>query len=383
MTTSEPAGDDATDAGPTRRWTPARLIRSAAGVDEDVLRIVPSQAARYTSLGLIAAISAVVGALSLATSLYWVFGGLDRAMMVVALTWGVFLFSVNRWFISSVSAGPRATNLLMILPRLALSIMLGLVLAEPIVLGVFDTVVGEAVAQEQQQKLSDLEARLRVCNPTSGPVAVTDPGCTPYRLSLPAGSEERSDYATIIDRAIASDLEQLRSRQADADLLERLSALGRLTESNGQIRAASWMIRVLLFVVDVFPVLLPALVGRSAYDEVLQDRVRRQIKADGLRSELDLERRMNHYGLLRYEAQMRSQTETQRIDEERRIEFANHDERRGELLDALENHLLRTAIGVAVPLNRPDEYAERVVTADLAKQPTRALKSEDPVGGQP
>jgi hypothetical protein len=51
-----------------------------------------------------------------------------------------------------------------IVSRLALAILLGVMLAEPLLLGIFHTAVEERVAASRQESILRLESELRLCN---------------------------------------------------------------------------------------------------------------------------------------------------------------------------------------------------------------------------
>jgi hypothetical protein len=76
-----------------------------------------------------------------------------------------------------------------LLPRLALSIALGVILAEPLLLGIYHTAITERVARDRQEELTTRASQLRTCNPIPGTPEASQPAaheakCEDFRISL-------------------------------------------------------------------------------------------------------------------------------------------------------------------------------------------------------
>ncbi len=463
-------------------WGLGRVLRLATGVQENVLSAVPSERARYTSLGGVVAGTALMAMLSMAAALYFIFGGFQWFILLAVPVWGMFIFSLDRWLMSTITVGKGAAWR-KLLPRLLLSIALGVVLAEPLLLGVYNTAIEERVAKDRQQELTDREGRLRTCNPVPGTGEAErpeskDPICAQYRLSLPGDSpdalqsqvddltaqqvslkatvdadakaygnleqkareecngdsgpgltgrrgvglncnrlraeadqyradhriddngkklteltnqinalnlrlgEARNTNAQDIDKAIEQDLGQIRARQGRIGILERFRTLEELVAEDGYVRATQWGIRIFFILVDALPVILKGLGGSTPYDKFLLGRIQDQERVERMRSGRELDRHKRYGEIVKREADMRFRVEVQRIDQRSRIELGNHDEWRAEVLDNLENHLLRTATGMNVPVYRPDEYSPPVVDAEFSNERTQELRTEHLSGGR-
>jgi hypothetical protein len=485
MTSDYTPDDQADSLGTARpepaRWGLGRVLRLATGVREDALAMVPSEYARYTSMGGVVAGTAVMAMLSMAAALYWVFGGFQPFILVAVPVWGLFILSLDRWLMSSTSVGHTGQAARKLLPRLLLSIALGVVLAEPLLLGVYNTAINERVSKDRQEELTTREARLRVCNPVPGtPEAdkpeAKDPGCRDYLLSLGGDSpaalqsqlndlttqkttlkesydkdatayadleekarlecngtsgpgltgrfgegincrrlrteadqyrsdhhidengaklkdledqintlntrlgDARNNYAAAVNTAIEKDLAEVKGRQGKVGLLERFRTLDELVSENGYVRVTQWAIRIFFILVDALPVILKVLTGTTSYDRIIDERLGRQERVEKMRSDEELSGQARRGDLVRYDTEKRFRVQRERIDEHHRIELGNHDERRGELIDALENHLLRTATGLAVT-SWESEDVPRVVDGDFADAPTQELPTDDVRGG--
>ncbi|GAA4443786.1 DUF4407 domain-containing protein [Phytohabitans houttuyneae] len=466
------------------RWGLGRVLRLATGVREDVLAHVPSERARYTSMGGVVVGTAVMAMLSMAAALYFVFDGFQPFIVFAVPIWGLFILSIDRWLMSSTSVGQVGRAARKILPRVLLSIALGVIVAEPLLLGIYNTAITEKVAKDRQQEVSDREGALRTCNPIPGtPEAsspkVNEPGCEPFRRSLGGESPQalqaqrdavqkqvtdlkavvgddaeayaaleekarrecngtpgpgltgrrgegpnckrlrteadrfrndhkigdngkkladlntqlaalderigkaRNNYGVLINEVIQEELAEVRGRQGPVGILERFRALDELVDSNGFVKITQWAIRIFFILIDALPVILKVLSGTTSYDRILEDELRHQERVRQLRSSEDLDRQSRYGDLVRRRTDRQYRTELERINEASRIQLANHDERRSELIDALEEHLLNTATGPASPSWDPHAHDHRVVDmADVADLPTQEISHRDMPGGR-
>src|SRR6185312_6280570 len=130
--------------------------------------------------------TALMAMLSMTAALYFIFGGFQPFIPFAVPIWGVFILSLDRWLMSSTvsSSGGMWSKLL---PRLCLSIALGVIVAEPLLLGIYRTAIEEQVAKDRAQALVSRESDLRTCNPIPGTPAATgpearDPRCDKLRL---------------------------------------------------------------------------------------------------------------------------------------------------------------------------------------------------------
>ncbi|GAA5047808.1 hypothetical protein HNP84_000299 [Thermocatellispora tengchongensis] len=156
-----------TEAPPSargRRLDLGRRLRVLAGVDERVLDQVPLERTRYTGLGGVVLGTAVMAGMSMWFALSQVLGGANVLMVVPVVIWALIVLNLDRWLVSTV-AGMWQRRLLMLVPRLLVAVLLGSILAEPLVLRVFDTAIVQHVKDGRQDARDRLRARLVECNP--------------------------------------------------------------------------------------------------------------------------------------------------------------------------------------------------------------------------
>jgi hypothetical protein len=355
--------------------SPSALLRKVAGVHEAVLNEVPHERPRYTALGGLLVGTAVMSIVSSFLALRWVIDATPLAAFV-AVVWGLMILTLDRWLVTSVNGNRGADRVWIYLPRMLMAVLIGVVIAEPLVLSVFDREIEEKIHTERIDTLAKSESSLRRCNPVAGTAEAaqeTDTAaCQEYRLALPDPGVEMAALAAY--QAQARDLEtslkadtkalaelesearrecagesgegltgkvglgpnchallseadqyrrthdidtkgrqlsvlretirqkqlklsdvQVRSanrrdaaietRLAEAKaadngdgMVARLSALQRLTEENGTVAAATWLLRLLIVLIDVLPALARLLMGNTAYDRIIAYQAEQSIR---------------------------------------------------------------------------------------------------------
>jgi hypothetical protein len=310
-----------------------------------------------------------------------VFGRFEPAVFAFVPAWGFFILFLDRWLMSS-AAEPRAgRRFVRLLPRFTLAVMFGVVIAEPLLLGLFNTAIVQRINDDRLAAVTKRESDLRICNPVPGTKeaesGVTREGrCKDLLLNVTTDAEAKqreldeartnadalkkkidadaaayaelerkareecngtkgSEYSGIpgqgpncrrlreqadryrkdnridennaeyarltatisrlttevadrrskaaerIDAEINAAVQTFKENQRqDIGLLERLRALGDLSDDNDQVRLAGWGLRIFFVSVDCLPVLLKFLGGHGTYDRVVADRLKRQERGE-------------------------------------------------------------------------------------------------------
>jgi hypothetical protein len=155
----------------SRPKTFASSLRSLAGVREDVLARVPGDIPRYTALGGVVLGTAVIATFSMWMLVSQVLGAPSLVAVIPALGWGVFILNLDRWLVCSATGMSLRTRAPVLLPRLAVAVLLGFVIAEPVVLQTFRTAVETRVGADRKAEVVAYESNLLRCNPVP-PVAL-------------------------------------------------------------------------------------------------------------------------------------------------------------------------------------------------------------------
>jgi hypothetical protein len=170
-----------------------RALRWLAGVNEDLLAWVPGERPKYTALGGVVLGTATIAAFSMSMALTEVLDGFHPLILLPVLIWGVFIANLDRWLVSSANGGRWGRRAGLLLPRLALAFAFGVVIAEPLVLRVFETAVEEHVHQERAAELTAVESAFTRCNPAptadeAAQAAARGAACDGHRLGLRSAS---------------------------------------------------------------------------------------------------------------------------------------------------------------------------------------------------
>jgi hypothetical protein len=165
----------------------AQRLRLLTGVREEVLDKIPAERTRYTALAGVMICTASIGGFSMFFALSEVMGKAEIWFVVVAVFWTIFVLFIDCWLVSSTAGSRWRTRVSVLLPRLAIAAVFGIVIAEPLVLRVFQTGIVNYVKQERQDVIDNLRTALVNCNPIPG-VATTmslpPSGCSGMILNI-------------------------------------------------------------------------------------------------------------------------------------------------------------------------------------------------------
>jgi len=133
------------------------LLIALAGVRRDILDLLPSERARFQSLGSAMLIANGTAMISMWFALSSALGMNGILAVPVAALWGLVTTGIDRWLITSIPTSYRGESpirvALIVVPRLLLAILFGTLISAPLVL---------RILQGQIDPASGLLARLRV-----------------------------------------------------------------------------------------------------------------------------------------------------------------------------------------------------------------------------
>lgn len=150
-----------------RRDDPRRprlsLVRRMAvlgGADNDVLNEVPEEVPRFVQMFLVLAGTALVSSLSM---MFALLTGVRVSLFLaipLALVWGLIIFNLDRFLTSTMRSTKNVFRLLgLATPRVIMAALIGIVVAEPLVLQVFQNDIAREVnSTNVTQALSDQDA---------------------------------------------------------------------------------------------------------------------------------------------------------------------------------------------------------------------------------
>lgn len=213
-TAGEPSAARAGDGDTPTRTTglpfdldAGRRLRTLTGVDEELLARVRFERSKYTALGGVVLGTSVIAAFSMWNFATEALGRVSLLALVPTVIWMLFVLNLDRWLVTPQPNARRRVGPL--LTRLVIALMLGTVIAEPLVLRIFQTAIEEHVADERTDAVDQLRTNLVRCNPVPSTTRTTAPtGCdTTYVLSFGATPGERAEELAAL-RSDAAGLQQ-------------------------------------------------------------------------------------------------------------------------------------------------------------------------------
>ncbi|TDB99310.1 DUF4407 domain-containing protein [Actinomadura sp. 7K534] len=204
---------------------PGAWLRSLIGVDESVLSMAPLDRGRYTAMALIVVNAGILAAVSMFIMIEKFADVPLLAALPVALFWGWVIFSVDRWLIAS-SHGTQSSRGVFV-ARVLLAVVLGFVVAEPLLIKIFEPAIHRQVAEDRRVERAAKLSALTACNPVPYRVlpAKDITSCKDRGLLLTVGANPVAAAATVTSlNAQVSTL----SKAIDKDMaaLRRLERLG-------------------------------------------------------------------------------------------------------------------------------------------------------------
>ncbi|TCZ74100.1 DUF4407 domain-containing protein [Flaviaesturariibacter aridisoli] len=134
-----------------------------AGAHAPLLRQYPSEGIKYSGLGGVLLATFVLAALSSGYALYSIFGHLGYAV-AFALVWGVIIFNFDRFLVSTMRkyGVSKRRQLLLALPRIALALLIGVTIARPLELKIFEKEINVKMVENTHRKIQRNDSLLQL-----------------------------------------------------------------------------------------------------------------------------------------------------------------------------------------------------------------------------
>ena len=211
-----------------RRADPRRpslsLVRRLAvlgGADNDVLDEVPEEVPRFVQMFLVLAGTALVSALSM---MFALLTGVRISIFLaipLALVWGLIIFNLDRFLTSTMRSTKNIFRLLgLAFPRIIMAALIGIVVAEPLVLQVFQNDINREVnSTNVTQALTDQDAvtngpEKQALDAASAQVATLE---NQAATGIVAGTSSTSAEAAAAQQTVDQLTQQLADQQAVID----------------------------------------------------------------------------------------------------------------------------------------------------------------------
>ena len=138
-----------------------------AGTHQSLLKAFPSEHSKYSGLGGVILATFVLASLSAGYAFYTVFGNL-AATMAFALIWGLIIFNFDRFLVSTMRkyGVSKRKQIWMAVPRAGLALLIGLTIARPLELKIFEKEISVKMIDNLHKKIQLNDSLLQIENQT-------------------------------------------------------------------------------------------------------------------------------------------------------------------------------------------------------------------------
>jgi len=125
-----------------------------SGAHQDLLKQYPSEHSKYAGLGGVILATFVLASFSAGYAIYSVFGNIGWTL-AFAVIWGLIIFNFDRFLVSTMRkyGVSKRKQLWMAVPRIALALLIGVTIARPLELKIFEKEIDTRVAQNIHNKI--------------------------------------------------------------------------------------------------------------------------------------------------------------------------------------------------------------------------------------
>jgi hypothetical protein len=381
-----------------RRRNPIReFLLWCAGTNKAALKLSPTEHPNLLGLGGSVLATAIAATASAVVAMTFVLHSLALSVPI-SLFWGVLIFNLDRWLVATAGGTPGWARLLNFAPRLLLTVVISVLISEPLLLAIFRPEVDSQLAlnnilrassttaqiatsyskevaaidtqqsvlqteiDHRQSQVSSLAAQIQ--RELDGANATPSSGVGIQYQTLLAQlkqaesalgatvSRNQADMASLNQQRMAlqavSTQEITNARSTimnDKGLLAHIETLNLLSSERSGISSTIWIVRLMILLVDSMPVLvrlLQSVIGRRSYDHILAAfQYREEIVAERLRAQA-----LTELEITRDAAEHRLQAEKEMADLDLRLLRAEAEHRLGK-------ELART------PIEEPESAPER------------------------
>ena len=125
-----------------------------AGAHQKLLRQFPSEHSKYSGLGAVLLATLVLATLSAGYAIYTVFGNWLWTIGF-AIIWGLIIFNFDRFLVSTMRkyGVSRRKQIMMAIPRLVLALLIGVVIARPLEMKIFEKEINVKMTENLHKKI--------------------------------------------------------------------------------------------------------------------------------------------------------------------------------------------------------------------------------------
>lgn len=294
-----------------------------AGAHQKLLNDFPSEHSKYVGLGGVILATFVLAALSSGYAIYSVFENWAWTLLF-AVIWGMIIFNFDRFLVSTMRkyGDSKRKHFWMAVPRIALALIIGLTIARPLELKIFEKEITVKVAENMHKKIllndsllqRENDVLLQTATSERNRLSIRKSGIEDTlhrlqqayvqeadgtggsmhrgienltRLKMDAYTNARSQYGTELDQlghdiakqdsilATAKGLMEEKRKRYETSInqnvgfLERNKALSDLSEEESSVFWTSIFISLLIILIEIGPILSKLIMPVGPYDVAL------------------------------------------------------------------------------------------------------------------
>lgn len=151
------------DSFATSKKGSSNFLWWCSGAHQEILKKYPSEHVKYSGLGGVLLATFALAALSAGYALYSVFHSLPAAVLF-GILWGVIIFNFDRFLVSTMRkyGVSSSKQIQMALPRIALALLIGVTIARPLELKIFEKEIDLKVAENMHKKILTNDSLLQL-----------------------------------------------------------------------------------------------------------------------------------------------------------------------------------------------------------------------------
>lgn len=151
--------------GGSKKSNDSNFLWWCAGAHQKLLRQFPSEHIKYAGLGGVLLATFVLASLSSGYAIYTVFGNWLWTLGF-AVVWGLIIFNFDRFLVATMRkyGVSKRRQLLMAVPRLLLAVLIGITIARPLELKIFDKEIAVKMEENLHKKIQKNDSLLLVEN---------------------------------------------------------------------------------------------------------------------------------------------------------------------------------------------------------------------------
>jgi hypothetical protein len=149
--------------GGTTKRSDKRFLWWCAGAHQDLLKQFPSEHSKYSGLGGVILATFILASISAGYAVYSVFGHWGWTVLF-GLIWGVIIFNFDRFLVSTMRkyGVSKRKQVMMAIPRVLLALLIGITIARPLELKIFEKEIDTQVTKNLHKKVQENDSLLRI-----------------------------------------------------------------------------------------------------------------------------------------------------------------------------------------------------------------------------